>query len=184
MNSRRLPLLPIAAACAVLATPPTPAYAADPLPCVKGESESRDRSAVDDGEIRFTDETVYDDARKFAISAWQYSGTKIKILGDSATTVNDLEFRDENLGSGRDAPVGEYRYRAAPGFTDYIVFNKQRMGKDADYGRHVALHELGHALGLCHKPEGKVATLMWKEIRISMNRPQDADKANHKKLWG
>ncbi|MFE5595372.1 hypothetical protein [Streptomyces sp. NPDC056549] len=101
MRERQL-LLPLAsAACLVLAVRPIPAFAAPAAaPCVGGEAETQTKSAVDDGEIRWTDNTSYDDARKFAISTWQYTGSKIKIVADSAITSNDLEFKDGNLGTG------------------------------------------------------------------------------------
>ncbi|MFF4392827.1 hypothetical protein ACFY0G_39795 [Streptomyces sp. NPDC001552] len=86
--------LSVAAAAALLLTAPPPAGAA--APCVRGESESRSRSSVDDGEIRWTTNTAYADAYKHALKAWQYSGHKIKLAPDSATTVNDVEFVDYN----------------------------------------------------------------------------------------
>ncbi|MFD7788901.1 hypothetical protein ACFV4Q_38355 [Streptomyces nojiriensis] len=44
----------------LLTAPPPAAVAA--APCVRGESQSRSRSSVDDGEIRWTAHTAYADA--------------------------------------------------------------------------------------------------------------------------
>ncbi|MEV7282187.1 hypothetical protein [Streptomyces sp. NPDC093111] len=117
---------------------------------------------MDDGEIRWTENTAYDGARKFAISAWQYSGSKIKIVADSALTSNDVEFKDGNLGTRATDPLGHYERHGSFGATDYVNFNKQKLaGAARDRHRYVALHELGHALDLCHKSDAVVSP-MWK----------------------
>ncbi|WP_327391448.1 hypothetical protein OG728_38900 (plasmid) [Streptomyces microflavus] len=79
-----------------------------PAPCVNGERERRSESAVDDGEIRWTDKTRYDGPRENALKVWQFSGARIKLRADSATTVNDLEFRDYRGGTGDRAAVAQY----------------------------------------------------------------------------
>ncbi|MFE3074305.1 matrixin family metalloprotease [Streptomyces sp. NPDC059247] len=165
-----------------------PAYAAvQPAPCLDGRTESRGQSAVDDGEIRWTDETAYDDARKFALSTWQYSGSKIKIVGDSAITSNDLEFRDRNLGTRAADPLAQYERNSGIGATDHVTFNKQKL-RDSSKNRlrYVALHELGHALGLCHKSDS-IVSLMWKSAPSAgyeITWIPDVDKSNYRKLWG
>ncbi|MFF0430025.1 matrixin family metalloprotease [Streptomyces sp. NPDC004520] len=183
---RGLSLLVASAACLALTAPP-PVYAPAPARCVGSETEAKGKSAVDDGEIRWTDATGYDDARKFAISKWQYSGSKIKIVGDSAFTSNDLEFKDGNLGTGPKDPLGRYERHGAFGATDYIIFNKQKLrGASKELLRYVALHELGHALGLCHKAE-TVLSLMWQNAPpkgYEITWIPDVDKANYKRLWG
>lgn len=82
----------------------TPAAVA-PAPCISGERERRSESAVDDSEIRWTDETRYDVPREHALKPWQYSGSKIKLRPESSTTVNDLEFRDYRGSTGHHARV-------------------------------------------------------------------------------
>ncbi|MFE5974319.1 matrixin family metalloprotease [Streptomyces sp. NPDC056460] len=188
MNSRRLPLLIAAAALFALTGPPVTAHAAVPAAaCLDGKTETRGHSAVDDGEIRWTDNTAYDDARKFAISTWQFSGSKIKIVADSAITSNDLEFKDGNLGTSASAPLAQYERHGSIGATDYVVFNKQKLrGASKNRLRYVALHELGHALGLCHKAD-TVVSLMWKNAPspgYEITWIPDVDKANYKNLWG
>ncbi|MFI1814913.1 matrixin family metalloprotease [Streptomyces sp. NPDC020422] len=187
---RRLRVLLAAVACAALAgAAPSPAArtAAAAAPCVRGETEFKANSAVDDGEIRWTDNTAYDDARKFAISGWQYSGSKIKIVADSALTSNDVEFKDANLGTRATDPLGRYERHGSFGATDYIIFNKQKLGgASKNLRRYVALHELGHALGLCHKSDTLVS-VMWKTAPspgYEITWIPDVDKTSYKKLWG
>lgn len=186
---RRLRLLLAAAACTALvgAVPAPAARTAAAAACVGGETESKGNSAVDDGEIRWTDNTAYDDARKYAISTWQYSGSKIKIVADSALTSNDVEFKDANLGTRATDPLGRYERHGSFGATDYIIFNKQKLaGASKDRLRYVALHELGHALGLCHKSD-TVVSLMWKTAPspgYEITWIPDVDKTSYKKLWG
>ncbi|MER5486063.1 matrixin family metalloprotease [Streptomyces sp. NPDC002812] len=177
----------LSAAAALLLTAPPPAAAVAAVRCVKGESESRSYSSVDDGEIRWTATTAYADAYKHALKAWQYAGHKIKLAPDSASTVNDLEFVDYN--APKDTAAAKWNYRGGPGQTDYIRFNTAAM-KNADRTkrRQIAAHELGHALGLCHKSDaggpGYVRSLMWPGAHAYFDLPQDVDRANYSKLWG
>ncbi|MFC9820017.1 matrixin family metalloprotease [Streptomyces erythrochromogenes] len=72
--------------------------------------------------------------------------------------------------------------------TDLIRFNKARMDTyDGATRRMVAAHELGHALGLCHKSgsgRNAVSSVMWPDVARYPDAPTDVDKANLKKLWG
>ncbi|MFD9357895.1 matrixin family metalloprotease [Streptomyces sp. NPDC060031] len=173
----------LSAAASLLLLAPGPARAVDPAPCVKGESESKSRSSVDEGEIRYTDSSQYHAEIKHAIAAWQYSGAKIKIVGDTASTVNDLDFQDFN--DAKSTAAGIWSYNAEPAWTDYIRFNKAKMSLySAKKRRSVAAHELGHALGLCHKDFNTTHSLMWPQVQEDYDVPQAVDKANYKKLWG
>ncbi|MEV7525132.1 M57 family metalloprotease [Streptomyces sp. NPDC091371] len=182
--------LALVAAVVLVAPPPAAAAAVNPAPCIarsgSDATETREDSSVDEGEIRWTESTKYDDAFQWAIKRWQYAGARIKIVADSATTVNDLEFVDYS--NAADAAAGNWQRRPQIGATDYIRFNKAKMdGYDTATRRQVATHELGHALGLCHKSNGGsgyVRSIMWTEAHSLFAEPQDVDKANYRKLWG
>ncbi|KOU76254.1 hypothetical protein ADK96_02190 [Streptomyces sp. IGB124] len=89
-------------------------------------------------------------------------------------------------------PGGEDQDRAGCGDDrqrpELVRFNKARMDTyDPATRRMVAAHELGHALGLCHKSgSGKnaVSSVMWPDAAQYPDAPTDVDKANLKKLWG
>lgn len=155
-----------------------------PAPCIGGERERRSESSVDDGEIRWTDKTRYDTARKHALEVWQFNGARIKLRPDSATTVNDLGFRDYRGGAADRAAVAQYVRDSGTAATDYVRFNRDKMdGRSRAFMNSAAAHELGHALGLCHKTGG-VLSLMWTDIASPpTTSPQAVDKANYNALW-
>ncbi|MER8231838.1 hypothetical protein [Streptomyces sp. NPDC094049] len=176
-----------AATVLALATANAPYAAAAAAPgaaaCVPGKSETRGHSAVDDLEIRFTEASRYDDLRKYAISEWNKL-RKINIAPDSATTVNDLEFRDYT--SKTDGHGGYYEHRGGVAATDYIYLNTHFLdtvyGAEPKFRQNIVVHELGHALGLCHKAD-TVDTVI-REGFSPKNVPTPVDKANYSKLWG
>ncbi|WP_371614259.1 matrixin family metalloprotease [Streptomyces sp. NBC_00454] len=66
-----------------------------------------------------------------------------------------------------------------------IRFDKAKMkGCSPKKRRSVAAHELGHALGLCHKDFRTTYSLMWPQVQEDYDVPQAVDKANYKKPWG
>ncbi|MBV1935983.1 matrixin family metalloprotease [Streptomyces sp. BV286] len=149
-------------------------------------ADSRGHSSVDGKEIRWEDETKYDDARKWAATAWnnsQYGLTSIKIAPDEWDTIADLEWRDIKRADVK--WVGGWAPRKG---ADRILLNTAFLDSGKKYGakgwrRKAAAHELGHALGLTHKPNG---TLMSKTIGYlpANARPVHTDRAAYHDLWG
>lgn len=164
----------LAAALAGVLLPASTAFAAD----------SRGRSSVDDGEIRWEDETKFDDARKWAATAWYndtYNLRKTKIAPDEWDTITDLEWKDEN----RTDVTWVAQWRGMSG-ADSIVMNKAYLDAGKKYGttgwrRKAAAHEMGHALGLGHKANG---TLMSTTIGyiVSNARPTVTDRNGYHNL--
>ncbi|MFB7512917.1 matrixin family metalloprotease [Streptomyces sp. NPDC056144] len=187
--------LAAASAAAVLLAVPAPPYAvsgvAQPYSCLEGEVDSRGRSSVDGSEITWDDESKFDDARKVAIGAWT-SGTlnRVKIRADDATSYADVEWRDVN-NSTHDWAGTYGRWDPNPG-TDHLLMNRAYLDDGKRYGatehrRRVAVHELGHALGFCHK-DTKALSVMWEKYEdldlMDTNKPTADDVKAYQALWG
>ncbi|MDX3377375.1 matrixin family metalloprotease [Streptomyces sp. ME02-6991-2A] len=149
-------------------------------------ADSRGKSSVDSGEIRWEDGTKFDDARKWAATAWyntEYKLTKIKIAPDAWNTITDLEWKDENR---KDVSwVAQWRGKAG---ADAIVMNKAYLDDGKKYGtkawrRKAAAHEMGHALGLGHRADGNLLAKTMGGLP-SNARPTSTDRAGYNKLWG
>ncbi|MEU8543013.1 matrixin family metalloprotease [Streptomyces sp. NPDC048717] len=184
--------LAAASAAAVLLVLPTPALAAPaPAKCVDGRSDSRGRSSVDGRELAWDDASKFDDALRYAARVWSAgSMTRVTIKPDDATSWADVEWRDVSS-------TGPHWYRvygrwSAQHGTDRIELNAAYLGGGKSLGqavhrRRVAAHELGHALGFCHKSlVGD--SLMWEQygdIRAGkIDRPTARDVADYHRLWG
>ncbi len=161
---------------------PVPARAVAAARCVEG-SETRGFSSVDAGEIRWTESSKYDSLRKHAITEWNRF-RKINIAPDGASTVNDLEFRDYYDKNDRAAAKWERHGGVAQ--TDYIYLNKHWLDdvyeREPAYRKNIVVHELGHALGLCHKADSVDSVL--RRNASDKTVPTAVDKANYVKLWG
>lgn len=163
---------------------------AAPAKCLEGKKDSRGNSSVDGGEISWEDESHYDDARKHSHKAWRAGGLdRVTFPEDDNSRIADLEWSDVNKTSGKWQNIGG-AWTGLPG-TDMIRLNDAYLARGKSLGtdewrRRVAAHELGHALGFCHKSVDWYSTLMDPKIR---NTPEDGkptarDRTNYHKLWG
>ncbi|MEO3976580.1 hypothetical protein [Streptomyces sp. CAU 1734] len=195
-DSRCWPSLLIACTLALAFSTAGPAHAlgtraaASPAKCLDGEKDSRGRSSVDDGEIAWEDETRYDDARGHAVRVWTGSGFgKVRMPADDASRIADLEWADVNTAKGQWKDVGA-AWTPLPG-TDSIRMNRAYLAGGRKLGtpekrRMVAAHELGHALGFCHKSPDWYATLLAPNVRDipPSGKPASRDRSNYRALWG
>lgn len=190
--------LAAASAAAVLLALPSPARArpavSAPHKCEGGESDSRGHSSVDGTEIAWDDESKFDDARKHAIKVWTAGTLKqVEIKPDGATTYADLEWRDTSqTGYGWNLVYGKWDANTG---TDYLWMNRAYLDDGKSHGttaarRRVAAHELGHALGFCHKDYGYglYPSVMWADYDLiegkGINGPTSNDVKAYHSLWG
>ncbi|GAA1937293.1 matrixin family metalloprotease [Streptomyces durmitorensis] len=169
---------------------PSSAHAAAPATCMNGLKDSRGRSSVDGGEIAWEDSTRFDGARRHAQQAWTRNGLdRVKFPADDATRYADLEWSDVNTSR----PPWKNILGLWKGLqgTDSLRLNKAYLGPGKQYGdtrsrRTIAAHELGHALGFCHKNPSSYSSLMAPHIydMSSNGTPTSRDRRNYHTLWG
>ncbi|MFJ5785712.1 matrixin family metalloprotease [Streptomyces hydrogenans] len=191
--------LAAASAAAVLLAVPAPASAsraaAQAYLCEEdGKRDSRGFSSVDGTELEWDDDSRFDDARKHVVKVWTAGSLKqVRIKPDGATSYADLEWKDtRQTANGRHLVYGRWDPNTG---TDYVWFNRaylddgRKLGADV-HRRRVAAHELGHALGFCHKPyNGLYPSLMWAEYSHfadkGINGPtEQTDIKAYHALWG
>jgi hypothetical protein len=131
--------------------------------------------SVDGGEIRYGDETGYDNAIAHARSEWNAVG-RINIAPDDATVLEDVTYITVNRSDVTWAGL----YQPSVG-ADEIYFNYHYMGPYGDKKEEtVGIHETGHALGLAHSYNGQV---MAKLVGNMAHTPQSHDKSDYRALW-
>lgn len=139
--------------------------------------------SVDNGEIRYEDESKYSSADGgtigHAIDTWN-ALNPINIKPDAWNTATDLTWRDY---SNADTTTQAY-YHTHIG-SDHIHMNTAKLDNLSLFKKKaVAAHEQGHSLGLDHN-ETNDTQLMWAcPTCTSINTPQSHDKQDYHELWG
>ncbi|MFI7388511.1 hypothetical protein [Streptomyces sp. NPDC049813] len=168
---------------------PTAGWALEAESCLDGLRDDTGRSSVDGREIRFTNSTKYD-AQSHAHTGRTNSGlSQIKLKGDAWNTSNDLDWKDKNKNDGA---LATWTRHGDIGTTDTIEMNDYYLHQGSPgtwdtpfYRRAAAAHELGHALGLCHKSAAYGASVMVKSAGdIPSIKPTSRDRGDYHKLWG
>lgn len=136
--------------------------------------------SVDGREIRYQDNTTWDDSRTQAESRWEALPGGVNILPDSATTINDLDIGNYSANDGLcgfwDGKVGEDVLR---------LNNSYYNGASTTNRRACTLHEFGHAHGLAHSYNDQVMD----DCPVSAcgsvyTAPQSHDRSDYASLWG
>jgi hypothetical protein len=131
--------------------------------------------SVVNSKIDYVDNTKYDDARGWARDRWEDAGD-VDIQLDTGWTKADVEFYDSY--SPAASWAGLYDNESGD---DDIIFNTYYLDTySTAQKRNVALHELGHALGLDHSYSGQV---MYDTVS-SVQYLGSHDLSDYDALWG
>lgn len=132
--------------------------------------------SVDGGEIRWEDYTIYNDAFTWANQKWDDLG-QVNIAPDTWYVATDLEWLDVD----RSDVTWDGRYYQNWG-ADHIELNKHYLKNyTTNKRRAVAVHELGHALGLAHSYSTQI---MYSCSTCSGHTtPQSHDIQDYNELW-
>lgn len=126
--------------------------------------------------IQYGESTTYDTELTYAINLWNSKGS-VDIEPDTFWTTKDLQFSNEYHSDV--SWVGQYSHILV--LTDTIVFNTYYMsGYSTTLRENVALHEIGHALGLDHSYSGNLL-YMYVSSQITFGA---MDSVCYTALWG
>lgn len=137
----------------------------------------RSVDSVDGGEIRYGDETQWDDSRSWAVSEWNSLSGGVNVAPDDAWNIEDLAFGDY---SANDGLCGFYDTNS--GADDIKLNNSNYNGYSQGQRRACTLHELGHAHRLAHTfndqamDDCPVCTTYY-------TSPQDHDRSDYHGIW-
>ncbi|HWM91946.1 MAG TPA: hypothetical protein VN493_14365 [Thermoanaerobaculia bacterium] len=138
--------------------------------------------SVDGDEIRYVDNTSYNDPLSWAIAEWN-ALDPIDILPDSAFTIADIDVFDVN-----DSSVSWVGSRSVRTGTDWIRMNSYYLNGYTTFQRRGTMtHEFGHALGMGDhtlSDYGSSAIIMYECSACSgVNTPQAHDEDDYDDLW-
>jgi hypothetical protein len=137
--------------------------------------------SVDGSEIRYQDNTQWNDALNHAIGSWEGLTGGVNIAPDAWNTVNDLDIGDyTNTSDGR---CGFWQPRTGE---DYLRLNGRYFNPYSTSDRRACMtHEWGHAHGLAHSYTDQVMDACpssWCNSPAPTT-PQDHDRADYYYLW-
>jgi hypothetical protein len=137
------------------------------------------QDSVDDGEIRYEDQSGYDGAVDAGPHRWNPLG-RVHIVRDGPCCSADLEYNDYY--DSTSAPVAYYQGRAG---ADLINFNTYWMGAyGAEFRRAVGVHETGHALGLGDHETAQYSRIVMYYAVSDVEAPKEHDRSDYyKKIW-
>lgn len=134
------------------------------------------QDSVHDGRICWSDDTGFDDARRFGINRWEElsGGVNLKRADSNCRHLKLEDYRDPNS-----TTRGFWQPRNDE--ADLIGFNRARLEPSSTYNkRSTATHELGHAHRLAHSFKPNVMNAFCCDRK---NRPQEHDKSDYKGIW-
>lgn len=165
-------LIVMALATIGVSVPTVPALAIDGC-----TNEGLKSGSVDGREIRYTQSTRYSREFFLARDDWNALG-RINILGDSATTINDLHVSDVN----RSTVTWSGYWQASAGQDDIWLNGHFLANYSYPRVRMVIGHEIGHALRLGHFDNRNA--LMHCSDNRNVTTPQTPDINKYRSIWG